>query len=198
MANDYARVTRSIWTNDDFQALPQAAQWLYFRLLTSPTITYAGVTDWRPVRIAATSEGLDANAVEAASVELEQHLFTLVDRTTEEALIRTYIRHDGMMRQPNMMAVLARAYASITSKPLRGVVVHELQRLRESDPTLRGWKNPRVQELLTRPCVAPADARAQMPPYLFGLPKPSGRPCRAPAEPVAAESAITDEQEHQL
>ena len=45
---DYAQVRLSIWNDDDFRELSPAAQWLYFLLLTHPTLTSAGVGDWRP------------------------------------------------------------------------------------------------------------------------------------------------------
>ena len=85
MANDYARVVRSIWADDDFRALSHDAQWLYFHLLTSPALTYCGVTDWRPKRIAALTADLTESGVEAASVELEGNLYTVCLLYTSDA-----------------------------------------------------------------------------------------------------------------
>ena len=158
MANDYARVMRSIWGDDDFRDLPHDAQWLYFHLLTSPALNYCGVTDWRPARIASLSRDLTAMAVEAASVDLEGELYTIVDRNTEEVLIRTFIKHDGLMGQENMACAMVKAHSGTASKALRGVIVHELIRLHDSAPALKGWKRADVQELLERDPLDPKEA----------------------------------------
>lgn len=170
MANDYARVVRSIWADDDFRALSHDAQWLYFHLLTSPAINYCGVTDWRPTRIAALTANLTAHAVEAASVELEGELYTVVDRDSEEVLIRSFVRHDGLMSSPNMAAAMVKAHAATVSRALRGVVVHELKRLQKDQGDLRGWDRPEVKLLLRRDAVDPREAFDQLPRYAFDLP----------------------------
>ena len=177
MANDYARVVRSIWADDDFRALSHDAQWLYFHLLTSPALTYCGVTDWRPKRIAALTADLTESGVEAASVELEGNLYTVVDRDSEEVLIRSFVRHDGLMSSPNMAAAMVKAHAATVSRALRGVVVHELKRLQKDDPDLRGWARPEVKLLLRRDALDPRDAFDQLPRYGFDLPSanPSGK-----------------------
>jgi hypothetical protein len=177
LANDYARVVRSIWADDDFRALSHHAQWLYFHLLTSPAINYCGVTDWRPSRIAALTQDMTADAVEAASVELEAELYTIVDRDSEEVLIRSFIRHDGLMTSPNMAAAMVKAHAATVSKAIRGVVVHELKRLHKDDPDLRGWGRPEVKLLLKRDALDPREAFDQLPAYGFDLPSvnPSGK-----------------------
>jgi hypothetical protein len=170
MANDYARVMRSIWADDDFRELTHDAQWLYFHLLTSPSINYCGVTDWRPSRIAALTDDLTADGVEASAVELEGSLYVVIDRDSEECLIRSFVRHDGLMSSPNMAAALAKAHAATISKALRGVVVHELKRLHEDEPTLRGWTRQEVKNLLRRVPCDPREAIAQLPKHSFGMP----------------------------
>lgn len=174
VANDYARVVRSIWSDDDFRDLSQRAQWLYFHLLTSPAINYIGVTDWRPTRIAALTSDLTADAVEAAAVELEGNLYIVVDRDSEEALIRSFIRHDGLMSSPNMAAAMVKAHAATVSRALRGVVIHELKRLHADDPDLRGWGRPEVKLLLRRVALEPREAIDQLPKHTFTLPSAKG------------------------
>lgn len=169
MANDYARVVRSIWADDDFRALSHDAQWLYFHLLTSPAINYCGVTDWRPKRIAALTDDLTEGAVEAASVDLEGNLYTVVDRDSEEVLIRSFVRHDGLMSSPNMAAAMAKAHAATVSRCLRGVVIHELKRLQKDQPDLRGWARQEVKALLRRDALDPREAFDQLPRYAFDL-----------------------------
>lgn len=193
MANDYARVVRSIWADDDFRALSHNAQWLYFHLLTSPAINYCGVTDWRPARIAALTADMTADGVEASSVELEGNLYTVVDRDSEEVLIRSFVRHDGLMSSPNMAAAMVKAHAATVSRALRGVVVHELKRLQKDQSDLRGWDRPEVKLLLRRDAVDPREAIAQLPAYAFNLPSPngSGNPSANPSRKGSATPAPT-------
>lgn len=173
MANDYARVMRSIWGDDDFRDLPRDSQWLYFHLLTSPSLNYCGVTDWRPARIAALTGDMTATAVETASVELEGNLFTVVDRDSEEVLIRTFVRHDGLMAVWNMAAAMSKAHSGVVSKALRGVVIHELKRLKEDEPDLKGWGRPEVRAMLRKASLESADALEALPRWTGESPKES-------------------------
>lgn len=205
MANDYARVVRSIWADDDFRALSHDAQWLYFHLLTSPAINYCGVTDWRPSRIAALTGNLTTDDVEAAAVELSGNLYVVIDRDSEECLVRSFVRHDGLMTSPNMAAAMAKAHAVTVSKALRGVVVHELKRLHDDDPDLRGWVRQEVKNLLRRVPLDPREAIDKLPPYTFGNPSvnPSGKgsptptptPTPSPNSPTLGEVTYSSTEE---
>ncbi|PSR63964.1 MULTISPECIES: hypothetical protein [Nocardia] len=165
MARDHARIWLSIWEDDDFRALPKESQHLYFVLLTSPSLSYAGIVDWRPGRIAKNAAGWKADEVRSAAGPLIRGLYILVDEDSEEALLRTFIRHDGLMKNPNMAVSMALAFADAASPELRGVIVHELRRLHESDPDLKGWA--KVATLLDRKAIDPAT-------YPLGCPSPEG------------------------
>lgn len=158
MPMDYAQVRRDIWSDEDFRELPAASQWLYLHVITSPTISYCGVADWRPARIAALTADQTARSIELAAVELEGNHYLIVDRETEEVLVRSWVKHDGLMGKWNMAAALARTYGEVASKVLRGVIVHELRRLKKNDPTMRGWERDDIVKLLAKPAITPADA----------------------------------------
>src|SRR5690606_7289371 len=64
VARDHARIRLDIWADDDFGSLTSSAQWLYLHLLSSPTLSFAGVADWRPARIAGRTAELTADDVE--------------------------------------------------------------------------------------------------------------------------------------
>src|SRR5690606_16035121 len=87
VAREHAQIRLDLWNDDDFRVLTRAAQLLYIQLLTSATLNYAGVADWRPKRIAPLSGDGTASAVEDAAQELEQGLFIVTDTDTEEVLI---------------------------------------------------------------------------------------------------------------
>ena len=179
----YARVMRSIWSDPDFRGLSPVAQWVYFAVLTSPGTTLAGVADWRPSRLAAYAVGLPCDAVEMAGEELSEARFFCIDADTEEALIRTFVRYDGMLKQPNMAIALAKEYPKIASEQLRGVLVWELKRLKRDEPDLY-WK-PLV-DVLHRPAVNPKGSGNPSPnpsgnPSLWASPKGTPNPSDDPS-----------------
>lgn len=139
MARDHARIWLDIWSDDDFLALTAGAQWLYFNRVTSPSLSFAGVGDWRPARIAAAAADASSYEVEVAAAELQAGEFILVDPCTEEVLIRSWAKHDGLIQSPNMAKALARDHALIASPVLRAVLVNQLIRLKRSQPDLKGW-----------------------------------------------------------
>lgn len=159
MARDHARIRLDMWTDDDFTDLTSPAQWLYLRLLSAGGLNYAGVTDWRPGRIAASSAELSANDVEMIAQELEAGDYVVIDRTSEECLVRSFVRHDGFMDKWNMAAAFATAWNAIASKAIRGAVVHELKRLHKENPEWGTWERDDVRLVLGKRSIAPSTAR---------------------------------------
>ena len=155
MARDHARVSLSVWADDDWRDLSPAAQHLYFVLLTQPSLSYAGVADWRPARIRALASHWTGDIFDRAARELARNLYIVVDEDTEEVMIRSFVRHDGLMKQRNMAVSMVRAYEATASKGIRGVFVHELARLREDEPELAGWVS--CDHLLENRSFDPAD-----------------------------------------
>ncbi|GEM_PF-1536636 len=155
MPRDRALLNMAIWQDADFRALPVPAQHLYFVLWTHPGLSYAGVVDWRPGRLAAMAGGWSADDVEAAAACLEHRLFIVVDHDTEEALVRSYVRFDGLMKQPNLGVSFALAYAAVASADVRGVIVHEAHKLHDREPSLPSWGRAQVRDVLAQPAVDP-------------------------------------------
>lgn len=146
---EYAQIRLAIWNDDDFTDLTPPAQLLYFMLISHPTLNKCGVGDWRPGRLTAWSPGWNRPMIEAAAAELIDKLFILIDEDTEEFLVRTYVRHDGFMKQRNMATSMARDYATVGSKALKGVIVWELQKLKRECPELKGWESSEAFALTT-------------------------------------------------
>lgn len=159
MAREFAPVPIKIWGEDAFRALSPGAQHLYFVLSTSPALSHAGVTDWRPRRVAALAAGWSVDDVVTAAAELIDALRIVVDEDTEEVLLVDHVRHDGILKQPRMATAMATAHAAIASAALRAVVVHELQRAHAEDPEAKGWGSAAAAELLARTAVDPAGSR---------------------------------------
>ena len=153
---NYAQLNIAIWNDDDFRALTPQAQHLYFLLLSHPTLSYCGVGDWRPKRLASMATGWTPADVQRAGAELIDRLFIVVDEETEEFLVRTFVRNDPLMRQRNLGVSMARAYSTVASDGIRGVIVHELQRLEDANPDLKSFGADEVRQVLEKPVIDPS------------------------------------------
>lgn len=138
MARTFAQVQVAIWADTEFRQLPRDSQWLYFHLMTSPALTLAGVTDWRPKRIAPKAADTTSNDVEEGAGPLIEGRYIIVDEETEEVLIRSFIRNDGILKQPKMGVAVFKAYGEIASESLRQAVVQEVRRLHSEVPDMPG------------------------------------------------------------
>jgi hypothetical protein len=191
MAREHARIKLSIWDDAQFRELSVPAQHLYFVLLSHNKLDYAGVTDWRPARLSAFAGAWSTEAVETAAQELSEQLYLIIDEDTEEVLVRSFVRNDGFMDQPNMAVAMRKAHRSVASPDLRAVIVHELVRLHDDKPELKGW--PKVLEMLSIPSLDPSDRPPFKPsgnPSGMGQPNPSGNPSGQPS-PTTAPNSLT-------
>lgn len=176
MAREHANIRIDLWNDDDFRRLSAGAQLLYIQLLTSATLTYAGVADWRPKRIAAIAAGRTPKEVEAAASELENGLYIVIDEETEEVLIRSFLKHDGLLHKPNVTKAMVGAYGQVYSMNLKGVIIHELKRLVERYPEWRGFMLREVKDMLSYRSINPSEL----------IRNPSGNPSGNPSEKKAS------------
>lgn len=151
MARDRANIRVDMLSNTDYRTLGLSAQHLYKLLMIHPTLTYAGVADWRPGRIAKITRGVTADDIREAARELQAGFYVYVDDETEEVFIRSFIRHDGLLTRYRLPIAMANAYADISSPEIRRYFVHELQRLYAEEPSMKCWEEPRVMGLLKEP-----------------------------------------------
>lgn len=156
MARDHTRVNIDIWGDDEFRELPVDAQALYWLLWTSPDRTYCGVHEWRPGKLTQRAGDWTVGRLNHAAAVLSERLFLIVDTVTEECLLRSWIKHDGLWRIPNMAVTMSVARASVGSRTLRGVIVHEVQKLVAGQPDLSSWKRDEVKKLLAQNPIDPA------------------------------------------
>lgn len=157
MARDRGVFNLTIWGDADFRALPMPAQHLYMRLWTHPQLSHCGIVDYRPPKLARFADGFSIEVVETSVECLEARHFVVVDRDSDELLIRSWMRFDGLLRQPRLAVSMTKAYADATSPELRGVVVHELGKIREQEPDLAAWSDRRVQDVLAQPALSAKD-----------------------------------------
>ena len=164
MARAYARFKISIWSDPDWRAMSIIAQGFYTSLVTDPGISMAGIVDWRPNRLAHRSFGATAETIRAAAAELQDGLkadgsgparFVIVDEDTEEILVRSFVRHDELLKSPNMTTAMCNAHGAIGSPLLQSWVAWEAWRGIRDDPSLNGARV--VRERLTEPDRNPSD-----------------------------------------
>ncbi|MFB8368559.1 hypothetical protein ACFC25_04255 [Pseudarthrobacter sp. NPDC055928] len=175
MAREHARIQTAIWIDDDFLDLTREAQHLYFVMTTQMTLNFCGVTTWHAGRISQLAADWTVAEVEEAAEELSEHLYLVIDETTGEVLVRSFIRNDGLLSSPNITKAMYRTYSDIGSRTLRSVVVHELKRLHTEQPLLKGWDC--CGDLLTKRSNDPSE----LTPY-----KANRNPSETPSKPFPA------------
>lgn len=167
MARTHANLRIDIWGDQDWRDLSPLAQWLYELLLTHPKTNRAGVSEWKPGRLAKMANGLSAADIRSIADELVSRFFIVVDEETEEVVIRSYIKHDGLLKQPNTTTAMANDWAGLASPTIRAVIAFELQKLAQQEPNLGAWTNSRVRTILAADSL---DAKTQPPAEPIGLP----------------------------
>lgn len=153
MAREYAKVWLRILEDAEFRSLSRGPQHLYFVLLLSRTVNNAGVADWRPQRMSVIARAWQPEQIEADVTILEKARFVVVDHQAEEILLRSFIRHDGIMAGPKTSQGMASAYRRTISLKIRGAIASEVRRLHSEaeDKASQAWKVPDVQQILNEP-----------------------------------------------
>mgnify|MGYP003501727812 FL=1 len=139
MARKHARLLLSIWDDKDFTALDPAEQIVYLGICSSRDLSWAGVAPLLPKRIVRNSRGQTERKVMAALDRLERDRFLVIDTDTDEMAVRTFIRHDEVMRQPNVVKAMGAALDRVHSEHLREVIMDEIGRDYYEHPTYAGW-----------------------------------------------------------
>lgn len=153
---DFAQIKLSIWNDDSFLDLSSDAQLLYFVLISHPTMNRAGVGTWHAGRLSGLCASWSRPVVESAARELIDGRFIVIDEDTDEFLVRTFVRHDGLMKQRNLATTMAREFAAVGSRSIKGVVVWELRRLHEECPEFKGWESDEALALLKKRAIDPS------------------------------------------
>ena len=164
MARSYASVYLTIWSDPDFRELSWDAQWLYFVMLTHPTLTTCGVMDWRESRLANMADGVTVRSLREAAWQLGQRRLIAVDPDTEEALVRSFVRHDGTLKSPNLAKALVREYGGIASLKLMELVSIEVRRAVGENPD---WKGCDLVEPITKQFTEPIRNPSELVPDWF-------------------------------
>lgn len=148
MSREKASINIDIWGDADFRDLTDPAQSLYFKLMSHPKLDYCGVVEFHPGRLAALTREATADQVMIAAQELSEKWWCVFDQSTDEVLVRGFLRHDGVLLQPRLAVSSAKAYAAVASNKIRAVIVHEVKRFKRENPDLAAWEKPQMKTLL--------------------------------------------------
>lgn len=129
MARSHGRIFTSIWNDADFIALNPREQRLYLFLLSQPDLSQAGLLPLRVRRWAKKAADLLVDDLLDDLAALEDARFIVTDEDTEELLLRTFVRNDGVYKQPKVMLRMREDARLIESPNLRAAFRAELDRL---------------------------------------------------------------------
>jgi hypothetical protein len=130
MAREHARILTKIWDPDsDFRNLGPSSQRMYFMLMSQRSLNHAGVLPLTVKKWSNLSAGTSIEDVWAELKILDSKRYIVIDEDTEEVLIRTHIRNDGVAKQPNVLKAALRLASGIESRRLRAVLAGELRML---------------------------------------------------------------------
>lgn len=186
MARSHARITTSIWHDEDWRTLSPMGQWAYELILTQSGLSMCGVLSYTPKRWLRFAAGLTVRKIERAVNELRVKRFVIVDDETEELLVRTFARNDGVLKSRNLIIAMWRAAADVVSDQLREAFVEGLpEGFREhlADAFPQG-----LPEGLAKPLGEPSLAHA----HAGVRARPLPPPLTHPTPPVAANGSPTE------
>lgn len=193
MARQYGRILSSIWNDDDFTALTAGAQRLYLFLISQPKLSLCGVIDYMPRRWANTATGLTEHDIAAAINELEQRRFIVIDDRTDELLVRSFVRYDGITKSWPIVKSMWSSWRAVTSPRLRRAVLDELpddawtyDRAAPPDEAVE-MRNTPVHAASEGPCEGPCEGASEGPCHTPIPPPPP--PTEAAASSPSPEDA---------
>lgn len=139
----HARIGTDMADEKSIRALDVAPQWLYDRLLMRPEISRCGVVPYRPASWALLAADANERKVRGWVRQLVDGKQIVVDEPHAETLVRTFVRHDGLLSQPNVVANMVYDFGLIVSETVRTAFLIEFRRLWDlddlSDAERGGW-----------------------------------------------------------
>lgn len=164
MARNHARLLVSIWDDEDWLALTASQQITYAALMSSEDLSWCGVALLTPARLAGISADMTERKIRANldALQAGPGRFLVIDEKTAEILVRSYVRHDDLLKQPNVTKAMVKSLERVRSDRIRHAVIIELGRKYKEDPDLKGWDTIRsihpelFEEVLANPSGDPS------------------------------------------
>ncbi|MEN6527275.1 MAG: hypothetical protein ABFD65_12385 [Candidatus Polarisedimenticolia bacterium] len=150
MARGHGRILTSIWEDSDFLKLDEREQRFYLFLISQPNLNHAGLLPLTLRRWSRKAHGMTSADVEKRLQALDDAQFIVMDDDTEELLIRSFVRNDGVWRMPKVMGAMVSGALEISSRRLQVALLAEMDRIPLGDlsdePTkMRGGEGPSIR-----------------------------------------------------
>jgi hypothetical protein len=129
MARSHGRILTSIWDDVDFLNLDPLPQRMFLFLVSQQDLEHSGVIPLRERRWARGAAGIKPGMVADDLKVLAKENFIVVDEETEELLVRSLIRRDGVWKQPNVFKSAADHIRGVKSHAIKSALYAELARL---------------------------------------------------------------------
>lgn len=125
----YGRFGTDLWNEDSFRELTVEEQWAYNFAKLQPGLSRCGVLDYRPSRWAKSARGLTAKRLDSQYRRLNDTKHVVLDEDFEQLFVRTFVRHDGVLTQPMVVAAMVTDFRDIASPTIRIAFLNELRRI---------------------------------------------------------------------
>jgi hypothetical protein len=188
MARGHGRILTSIWDDDDFLDLDEREQRLYLFLISQPNLNHAGLLPLTLRRWSRKSKGLTSAELEKRLQALEAARFIVMDDDTEELLIRSFVRNDGVWKQPKVMGAMVSGALEISSRRLRRALLAEVDRIPLGDLSGEpGARGPSIRQQVSEhiETLRKAFHEPDPNPSGEGSTTPSGTPSGTPSDTPA-------------
>jgi hypothetical protein len=129
----FARIGTDIHDEPSYRDLTAEHQWAYELVLKRPDLSRCGVVAYTPRRWAKVAKGMTEKRLKSLYTGLSETRHVVLDEDTQELLARTYVRHDGLLAQPNVVAAMVSDYQLIDSDTVRVAFLAELRRIWDLD-----------------------------------------------------------------
>lgn len=127
---EFARIGTDMPDEPSVRALTHDEQWLYdHALYLRAEMSRCGVVPYRPAVWAELSTTTTESKCRRWLKGLQKHRMVVVDEKYSEVLLRTYVRHDGLLGQPNVVANMVADFTLIHSPLIRAAFLTEMRRI---------------------------------------------------------------------
>ena len=183
MARDHARIHSTVWSDPEFTSLSRAAQWLYFAILSQPTLSFCGATTFTAKRLARLADDVDEGDVLEAIAELEDARFILADFDTDELWVRSFVKNDGVLKSPNLLKRMAADFAAVMSERIKAAFAWEWNRHKAAvDPKHLEAIGDKLSMVPANPSTDPWETLPERVPLTRVAPAPTPSPSPAPED----------------
>jgi hypothetical protein len=191
MARSHGILKTSVWdVGSEFRTLTLPAQWAYVMLLSQPQINNCGVVPYVPEKWARLAAGATRDQLDQALAELRDRRFILIDEDTGELLVRTFIKHDRIWKQPNLVKRARKELLEVESDLLRDYLAERHPWLTDdlSMDEIEAHETPGTSQIGT-PSGTPSERGSETPSGTPPRPRARTRTAPSPAPRAGEEGA---------